>query len=149
MFPKSGVLVPGALALVFTASSCRDEGPYHKETIRVTGTIVVDGQAPGSPVQIMAHEVAGMDTEHPTVSQSISESDGSFSMTTYETGDGMPPGEYTLTFTLQELNAFSMSYSGADKLNGRYNDPKSSQVKVTVKSGDAPIDLGKIELTTK
>lgn len=61
----------------------------------------------------------------------------------------MPPGEYVLTFSWREFNTFSMSYSGPDKLNGRYNDPQQSEFRLTVESGDEPIDLGRIELTTE
>ena len=39
-------------------------------------------------------------------------------------------------------------YEGPDKLDGRYDDPKTSQVKFTVKEG-TPTDLERIELTTK
>lgn len=143
------LLSPVLLVLLITASSCRPDGPFHKETIRVSGQVFVDGQPPGASVQIMAHESGGMDKEHPSVTQAITENDGKFSMTTYETGDGMPPGEYVLTFTWQEFNVFSMSYGGPDKLNDRYNDPQKSEVKVFVKSGGKPIDLGEIKLTTE
>jgi hypothetical protein len=41
----------------------------------------------------------------------------------------------------------SHSYDG-DKFNGRYRDPKKSDVKFTVRKG-TPNDLGDIELKTK
>jgi hypothetical protein len=47
-----------------------------------------------------------------------------------------------------ELNLFSMQYGGPDKLKGRYNDPKKSQIRCKVEKGK-PADLGRIELSTK
>jgi hypothetical protein len=137
------------VVLIAVATSCGEEGPYQKETIPVSGRIVVDGKPPGSTIQILAHEKGGMDKEHPTVTQGTAAEDGTFSMTTYTTGDGMPPGEYVLTFTWQEFRPFSMSYGGPDKLKGRYSDPKKSEITLTVQSGDDPINLGDVQLTTK
>ena len=67
---------------------------------------------------------------------------------TYEASDGVPEGEYVLTFMWGKINLISGGYGGPDKLNGRYTDPETSEVKVTVKAGEAT-ELGTIELTTK
>lgn len=138
-----------AILVMTVAASCGEEGPYQKETIPVSGRILVDGKPPGSLIQVLAHEEGGIDKEHPTVTQGTVAEDGTLSMTTYTTGDGVPPGEYVLTFTWQEFQPFSMNYGGPDKLNGRYSDPKKSEITLTVKSGDEPIDLGEVNLTTK
>ena len=42
----------------------------------------------------------------------------------------------------------SRDYTGPDKLNGRYADPKTSELKITVMPGEET-DLGEIKLTTK
>jgi hypothetical protein len=122
-------------------------GPPRKETIHVKGKLTVDGAAPGEPLQITCHNKAGLDTKMPTVSQSMSEPDGSFEIATYQKGDGVPPGDYALTIAWLEFNAMSMSFTGKDKLNKRYDDPAKSEITFTVK--DKPVDLGEIKLTTK
>jgi hypothetical protein len=138
------------LAALMLVSGCgKKDEPFRKETIQVTGQILVDGQPPGSPIQISCHDLNGMDQEHPSVSQANSESDGQFVISTYEAGDGVPPGDYALTFTWGEFNMVSMSFGGADKLNKRYNEVGKSEVRFQVKSGDKPLDLGTIELSTK
>lgn len=119
-----------------------------KAVFPVTGVILVDGKAPGSVLQIGVHEQGGIDKEDPSVSSGISNEDGTFALSTYVTGDGVPKGEYTLTFTWKEFNAFSANYSGKDKLNNRYSDVETSEVKFTV-DGSGPVDLGTIELTTQ
>ena len=141
------VLGVSALCLSVAAGcGCRPDGPPRKETFRVTGKVTVDGQAPPTPVQIEAHNVAGMDAQMPTLSQCETNPDGTFEITTYVTGDGVPAGDYQLTFTCSEFNAMSRSY-GPDKLNKRYSNPKTSEIKFTIK--DQSVDLGEIKLTTK
>lgn len=122
--------------------------PFRKETAAVTGVITVDGEPPSGPVVIKCYPVAGIDKEHPSSSSSRTGDLGAFEISTYEKGDGIPEGDYVLTFTWQKFNTFSMNFSGPDKLNGRYKDPRKSEIKVSVK-GAEPIDLGTIELTTK
>lgn len=140
------VLGIGALCLSAVAG-CGPEGPPRKETFRVRGKVSVDGQAPPAPVQIEAQNVAGMDAEMPTISQSETNPDGTFEIATYQQGDGVPAGDYVLTFSCREFNVMSRSYAGPDKLNKRYSDAKKSEVKFTVK--DKSVDLGEIKLTTK
>lgn len=145
------LLNPLALSfLVITLlSACGSaEVPYSKETFPVKGKISIDGKPPGSPVQVMCHPKDEIDNEHPTVSGSTTADDGSFEISTYTSGDGMPEGNYALTFTWQKFNAFSRSYGGPDKLKKRYSKPEKSEITFTVEPGK-PVDLGIIELTTK
>ena len=74
--------------------------------------------------------------------------EGKFAISTYQSGDGLPEGEYALTFMWGQLNLISKSYGGPDKLNGRYLNAQTSEHRVTVEAGD-PIDLGRIELSTR
>jgi len=136
------------LPLFFCAIiGCNGEEPFRKTTSPVKGTVTVDGAAPGSEVQLECHSVAGMDSQHPTVSQTATDADGNFAISTYAAGDGVPAGEYVLVFSWKEFNIMARAYSGPDKLKGRYSDPKTSQIKVSVKEGE-PLDLGIIPLTT-
>jgi hypothetical protein len=136
------------LVIICHLAGCSSELPPRKPTTPVTGVIRVDGAAPGSPLQIVCHKLDGIDAADHTVSQAHSDNDGEFALSTYQQGDGVPAGEYALTVTWGKLNPVSMSYSN-DAFKGRYNDPKTSQVKFTVKDADEPIDLGTIELSTK
>jgi len=125
------------------------EATNRKATFPVKGKITVDGQAPGSAVRIECVPVAGLDATDPTVSGTECDPEGNFQISTYQQGDGVPPGDYILTFTWQEFNLMSRQYTGKDKLNGRYADPKSASAqKISVKAGE-PTDLGVVALTTK
>lgn len=135
------------ISVVLVAGCSGNSGPARKTTVKVKGTLEVNGQPPMSPMQIECHNSAGMDTKMPSVSQAISDPEGTFEISTYEKGDGIPAGDYTLTVTWKVFNTMSMMYSGEDRLKGKYSDPKTSTIKFTVE--DQPVDLGTIELKTE
>lgn len=139
------VLVVCALAL----SSCGETiDPGSKPVYPVKGTITVDGKPPGTPIQIGVHDKQGVDTKDPSVSSGLCNADGTFALNTYNAGDGVPKGDYTLTFVWKNFNPVSVSYSGEDKLKGKYDKVEDSPVKFQV-DGTGPVDLGTIELTTE
>lgn len=129
-------------------SGCGSDEPYRKETVTVQGQVHVDGQPPDSPISVQCHDVNGLDQEHPTFSQAMTDTEGRFTISTYESGDGVPPGSYALTFEWGQLNLMSGQYGGPDKLKGRYSDPQTSPFRFQVESGE-PLDLGRLELVTK
>lgn len=88
------------------------------------------------------------DLLHPTISSALTGEDGKFEISTYKSGDGVPEGEYVLTFMWGKMNLMSASYGGEDQLGGVHSDPKTSEVKTYVAVG-VPIDDGKLELVTK
>lgn len=145
MSTKKLILIVASCLLL---SSCREEQPFRKATYPVTGKVTVDGAAPGSAIQVFCENVAGMDSEHPTYSQTETREDGTFSIATYEAGDGVPEGDYVITFVWQDYNLMARQYGGPDKLKKRYSDPKTSEFKITVKDG-VPTDMGEIKLTTQ
>jgi 5-hydroxyisourate hydrolase-like protein (transthyretin family) len=132
--------------LAVVAAGC-DRQPDRKKTYPVTGQVYVDGE-PAENLAVRANPVKGIDKADPTVSSAFTDADGRFAFSTFERGDGIPAGEYQLTFVWGQMNMFSMQYGGPDKLKDRYSDAAKS--KVTVVVGDAEShDLGRIELTTK
>ncbi len=150
--------MPGSRSLSFTAlmlvtvTGCGGrEEPYRKETYPVVGTVTVDGEVPKPPVKVHCVNVQGMDKEHPTISSALTGDDGRFEIATYEQGDGVPEGDYVLTFEWGDMNMISMRYGGPDKLKGRYSNPETSEHRFSVKAGEhaGPIDLGTIALTTE
>jgi hypothetical protein len=136
------------LASFAILAGCGGNEPFRKPTSPVKGKITVDGKEPGSGIQIACHAVAGFDAVNPSVSTGESNPDGTFVLSTYQTGDGIPAGDYVLLFTWQEFNIMARSYSGKDKLNGKYATPETSTIKITVKEGEEN-DMGVIDLTTK
>jgi hypothetical protein len=131
------------------ATACNDqpEGPPRKPVAKVVGKVFVDGK-PAAGCEVQFHDLKGVDRSNPTFSTAFTDQTGSFSASTYDQGDGIPPGEYVVTFSIKELNLFTMQYGGPDKLNDRYSDPAKSTFRAKVES-DKRTDLGVIQLTTK
>ena len=146
MFYRRLVLLT-LLLLVFCGCSNDTAAPGRLKTYPVKGTVLVDGQ-PVESLAVECHNIDGLNKQNPTMSQALTGKLGKFEIGTYQTGDGVPDGEYTLTFLWGDWQAFTMTYGGPDKLNGRYRDPKTSLIKFTVKSGQ-PTELGEIKLTTE
>ena len=134
------------LCLMLGLSGCGgDTG--RKETYPVTGVVIVDDQ-PAANLAVKAHPVAGIDPQNPTISSAFTDNEGRFTFSTYDTGDGIPEGEYKLTFFWGEMNMFSMQYGGPDKLKDRYKDAGASEFSIKV-GPDQPVDLGSLTLTTE
>lgn len=136
-----------AVTLFVLFCSCSEQGENRKETFPLTGEVYVDG-SPAARLQVTCHDVNGLDKEQPTMSSAFTNEEGKFEISTYASADGVPEGEYVLTFVWGKMNMVSMSYGGPDQLDGRYDDPESSEHPATVEKGK-PTDLGRIELTTK
>ncbi len=126
------------------------EQPFMKQTSALTGQVFVDGVPvpAASPLKVECHNLGGVDASHPTISTALTGEDGKFEISTYKSGDGVPAGEYALTFVWGKMNLLAASYGGPDQLGGAYSDPKTSEFKITVVDGE-PNDLGKIELVSK
>src|SRR5262249_10301058 len=58
--------------------------------------------------------------------------DGTFTLTTYEQGDGAPAGEYVVTIVWPAPRKTPLDPEGGDRLQGRFADPKSSKIRFTV-----------------
>jgi len=144
---KTRLSLVGLALFTCVLASCGPKGLPRKETYPVTGEVLVDGEA-ASGLQVTLTNVNGMDSELPTCSSAMTDDLGKFAVSTYEQGDGVPEGEYAVTFMWGKLNMFSMQYGGPDQLNDKYNDPKTTTFKITVEPGK-PTDMGRIELTTK
>ncbi len=123
-------------------------GPERVETYPVTGKVTVNGEVVQKPKMIAVKAI--LEGTESTGLQGnpgafASNEDGSFTLGSYEKGDGIPPGTYKLTFRLGGFNLMTARFTG-DEFEGKYNDPKTSEVTVTV-TGDEAVDVGTIDLT--
>jgi hypothetical protein len=134
------------IALSLCSCSKQDDG-LPQLTCSVTGVVLVDGE-PVKNLSVTCHAVSAKSGKNPSIASVLTDDEGNFTFTSFENGDGLPEGEYALTFFWGTMNLASMHYDGPDKLNGRYNDVATSRFRVTVENG-AAVDIGEIELTTK
>jgi hypothetical protein len=107
-------------------------------TYPVTGRVLVVGQpAAGAEVQLWAVDgglkVAGL-CPHAIVGD-----DGRFHLTTYNTGDGAPEGEYGVTLRWP-LPPPPGREQGPDRFQGRYADPAKPLQIVRIKVGENELE---------
>jgi hypothetical protein len=84
---KHGIRV--GVSVVVLLAGC-GAGSDELDTVSVTGTVYVDDE-PHGPASIILYPNEG---GRPTVTGVVAE-DGSYTLTTYDEGDGAPPGDYT------------------------------------------------------
>jgi hypothetical protein len=72
----------------------------------------------------------------------ITEEDGSFVCTTYQEGDGLPPGMYHVWVTWpDQVNDDDRSREN-DRLRGKYNNPSSPAFQIHVNEGvNEPVEI--------
>ena len=140
-----GVLTINLLLLCLLMPGCGAERkpPDEKPVVPVSGVVFVDG-APVAGVQILFNPVT-QDPKNATLSMAKTDAEGQFKAFTYRVDDGVPPGDYTVTFNDQSKAKPHMR-SSPDLFKGKYSDPKKSEFKLTVPEKGKPIDMGKIEL---
>ena len=126
--------------------------------VEVTGVVTVDGQpAEGVAIRCIPQ---GADAESRvsvlkdavSAFRAVTKDDGTFSLRTYEEGDGLPAGEYVITFAwpapyegMQKRS--SREIEASDRLQGKYTKPEN-WVKFNVIAG-SPLELEPFKLTTK
>lgn len=137
-----------AVAAVMFAG-CGSDGPQggpRVKTIPLKGLVKVDGTA-ASFLRVIANPSNGAGAL-PVSPAALTNSEGKFELSSYESGDGVPPGDYVLTFEWGEMNLMNGQYSG-DHFKGKYADPAKSEIKVSVADSDEVKDVGTIELSLK
>ncbi|MEI8016966.1 MAG: hypothetical protein WCH39_02145 [Schlesneria sp.] len=130
-----------AAALMIGCSQPQRGGPREK-TFPVTGVVEVDGEATEG-IEVSCHPEPGSSAiKYPVTT--FTDANGAFSVGTYQSGDGLPEGKYTLAFKWEVPGPGTP----INKLSRAYADPAKSTHKVTVEKGEKN-DLGTIELSTK
>jgi hypothetical protein len=150
MFSAEPVLrrVFGSFLAIILFTGCGPSGPQggpRVATTAINGIVHVDG-SPAAFLRVVAVP-DGSTSSVPIESSALTTQDGTFSLSTYESGDGVPAGNYKLTFVWGEINLMNGQYSG-DQFNGKYADPAKSEHNLTVTDSDEPHDLGVIELSS-
>ncbi len=133
--------------LVFSQISCsRSKGKVIKDKVplsHVMGTVVINSE-PAQNVMIDCVPLSPIAEKRPqfgTSFRAVTESDGTFSLSTYSRGDGIPYGQYAVLFRKLEQKP-----SGEiDLLGGQYSDIQKPYLKIKVEEGEE-LDLGEIAL---
>ena len=109
----------------------------------VSGRVTYQGK-PAAGAQVVLHAVTPPE-EDDVAPSGIVQSDGTFTTTAYEPGDGAPQGEYVATVQWFKLvTGAGGSGAGPNILPQKYASPKTSPIKVSVNGGPTeipPIDI--------
>jgi hypothetical protein len=98
----------------------RDAGLQKLDVARVAGIVTVDGGAPSPFTLVMLWDPKKPDGG---VFHAICDSNGQFEFTSYERGDGVPPGQYVVLFAQFNPSRRLGEFEPPDLLHNLYNDP--------------------------
>ncbi|QVL33182.1 hypothetical protein KIH39_04490 [Telmatocola sphagniphila] len=125
--------------LSFACISCSGD-PYNGHPPQpVSGQVLINGE-PAKGASIIFHHEGDWGTRS-IVPQATCDQEGKFVMSTYSQNDGAPEGEYKIALSWP---AYRTKKASPDKLNGKFSDPKTSGLKVTIHPGKnelAPIEI--------
>jgi hypothetical protein len=124
----SGLLVALGVAMI---AGCGKQQPERVPVVAVEGAVKFEGRPlPGA--LIVLHPKTGQRIDVPTPRAHV-ERDGTFRITTYEAGDGAPPGDYVATVTWYKLvGQGSDVQAGPNVLPPKYSNAKSSKWEIRV-----------------
>ncbi|MBA3315454.1 MAG: carboxypeptidase regulatory-like domain-containing protein [Planctomycetota bacterium] len=139
-------------ALLFAVAllGCRDDGRL--ETHPVVGEVFVnDAPAAGCVVMFVP---LGPELKGIVMPAGTADEFGAFTLTTYETGDGAPAGDYGVTLRWEankwpgmgaELKVDPVVTMRPDRLLDRYASPEKSGLKATVAEGENVLEPFRLE----
>ncbi len=110
----------------------RESGKSRANVAPLAGTITVDGQVPdvasfGKPrLVVLLFEKSKLDESPDRVAKVLCDPKGQFVFSTYDQGDGVPPGQYVLAFVEMKFDK-KRGYFGKDLLKNLYSDPSINE----------------------
>ena len=129
------------LGLLVLALGCVAEDSDRLEVYPVTGEVFVKGQpAEGASVIFYSQSPAPEGKKMP-VPAGVTDANGEFQLTSYETEDGAPAGDYRVAIIWNEPPPpdFSGVFEPKDRLGGRYASPDTSKLTATVEEGPTEV----------
>jgi hypothetical protein len=114
------------------------QGKSRADVFPLAGTVTIDGKSPQltrrQKIIVMLHDAASK-TQRPLDRRFVEcKPDGTFAFRTYGDRDGVPAGNYVLTFS-QLVDRGKRGYLGPDGLKNLYNDPDKSEFSIAHAKG--------------
>ena len=113
-----------------------------KPVFPVSGSVYFQGRA-AIGVRVAFHPSRDP-LDHGLCPQAVVAADGSFRLTTYAAGDGAPSGQYFVTLYWPAPGPDDDVHVHADRLGGRYADPRNTPYSATV--SDRAVALPRYDL---
>jgi hypothetical protein len=104
----------------------REAGLPKSPVAPVAGVVTVDGSVPAPFTLVML-----WDPKSPSggVFRTTCDAEGKFAFTSYESGDGVPPGSYVVLFGQFNMGGKVGHFEAPDLLHNLYNDPDKNALK--------------------
>lgn len=124
-------------------SGCSDTDGWKARTYPTTGSMTINGATPVNAIVYLMAVDKPVDSAESRPYGRVRD-DGTFSVTTYELGDGAPIGEYQLLITWPQPGD-----PRQDRLKGAFGSPEKSSWRFTIEKGSnqiPPIELTDVEV---
>lgn len=134
-----------AVLLGLSGCGSRSSSSYPKVE-PVSGKVLAKG-APAAGAVVTFHPVAPT-AQNRLRPRGVVQTDGTFRLTTYATGDGAAAGEYAVTLAWPEKEDPDLEVRGIevkDRFQNRFKDPKRPYKRVTVGDGNNELEPFVIE----
>lgn len=124
------------LALLLAAIGCGSRQPERVKVYPARGSVFFKGQ-PAAGAIVRVHGIEGI------IPRGIVQSDGTFALTTYEAGDGVPAGRYRASVYWR--GGHEEGQEGPSLIPERYSRPETSGLEIEIKP-EAQNDLSPFNL---
>jgi hypothetical protein len=133
---RQALLGGGALAISTGLLGC-GSGEDRVPVQPVRGQVLLEGK-PVPHAHVVLHPLEHVETARPRPQAKVNP-DGSFAVSTYETGDGAPPGEYAVTVQCWLASVKNPEAPPVNYLPVRYSRTSSSGLRVQIREGDTQL----------
>ncbi|BBO34378.1 hypothetical protein [Lacipirellula parvula] len=135
---RHGVGLLGVAIALMAMAGCGEAKPQRTAVFPAKGTITLKGE-PAHGAIIALHPKSPLPAGVPAPRANV-DKDGSFAVSTYDSGDGAPEGEYVLTVVWNKLikNGGDVRI-GPNVIPTKYGNPTSSDLVVKVTAGENAI----------
>src|SRR5262245_8365201 len=128
-----------ACALCLTAAACGQQESGRLPVHPATGVVTWNGE-PLAGALLVFHPItalSGPDEEPVPVPGANSHDDGTFTVSTYLPGDGLPEGDYRVTVSCEDRGAEKAKDDDyPEMLPARYQNPATSGLAVSIVAGE-------------
>jgi len=121
-----------AMAALFIATTGCGDGVTRIPTHKAQGQVLWEGKP-------LANAFVVLHPESPDLvpAQASTDAAGNFTLTTFDTGDGAPAGEYKITVAYyQPINQGGSIVPGPNVIPPKYSDASTTQLRVSIREGE-------------
>jgi hypothetical protein len=136
-----GLILTTAMAMVVGIASCSPSHPERVPLFPATGTVLYEGQ-PAAGVELRFYPDPPRADGLTPVARTLE--DGTFALTTYEEGDGAPPGHYSVGLRWPKIDPKIPSGPKLDRLNEQYRDSARTSWRVTIAEAKNTLNMIRI-----